>query len=191
MTKLIYVAIISAFVNNVVLSQGLGVDTALDGSKNMATSLRLSPGVLVITLVSSLITWPFGNYIFEKFGLSFLNSFCFLIIEAIIVWLFIKLVKVISVKTFEKYKALYSMIAVNSAVLGCIQNNVTVGYSFLRSTVNSFFGAVGFGIVVIILTGIRERIQYNDIPKPFEGVPILLVSAGLMAIAFYGFTGMI
>ncbi|MCQ2512848.1 MAG: electron transport complex subunit RsxA [Lachnospiraceae bacterium] len=191
MTKLIYVAIISAFVNNVVLSQGLGVDTVLEESKKMETSLRLSLGVLIITLVSSSITWPLGNYVFEKFGLSFLNSFCFLIIEAILVWLFIKLVKAISAKSFEKYKALYAAIAINSAVLGCIQNNVTVGYSFLRSTVNSFFGAIGFGIVVIILTGIRERIQYNDIPRPFEGVPILMVSAGLMAIAFYGFTGMI
>ncbi len=191
MTKLIYVAIISAFVNNVVLCQGLGIDEVLEGSKKMSTALRLSFGVLVITLISSVLTWPLGNYVFEKFGLSFLNSFCFLIIEVILVWIFIKIVKAISQKSYEKFKVLFSMIAINSAVIGCIQNNVNVGYSFIRSTVNSFFGAVGFGIVVIILCGIRERIQYNDVPKPFEGVPILLVSAGLMALAFYGFTGMI
>ena len=191
MTKLIYVAIISAFVNNVVLSQGLGVDSAIEGSEKMSTALRLSLGVLVITFVSSLVTWPLGNYLLEKFGLSFLNSFCFLIIGTILVWVFIKLMKLKSEKTYLKYKSLFSMIAINSAVLGCIQNNIIVGYSFLRSMVNSFFGALGFGIVVILLTGIRERIQYNDIPRPFEGVPILLVSSGLMAIAFYGFTGMI
>lgn len=191
MTKLIYVAIISAFVNNVVISQGLGINVALDGSKKMSTALRLSLGVLIITLLSSVITWPIGNYVFERFGLSFLNSFCFLIIEAVIAWVLLRLVKALSEKSYENYKAIFSMIAINSAVLGCIQNNVVVGYSFIRSTVNSFFGAVGFGIVVIILSGIRERIQYNDVPKPFEGVPILLVSAGLIALAFYGFTGMI
>ena len=118
MTKLIYVAIISAFVNNVVLSQGLGVDIAIEGSEKMSTALRLSLGVLVITFVSSLVTWPLGNYLLEKFGLSFLNSFCFLIIGTILVWVFIKLMKLKSEKTYLKYKSLFSMIAINSAVLG-------------------------------------------------------------------------
>ncbi|MBR2755340.1 MAG: hypothetical protein IKD64_05940 [Lachnospiraceae bacterium] len=84
-----------------------------------------------------------------------------------------------------------ALVIINSAVLGIILNNVEVGYSFIRSTVFSIFGGVGFGIAMILMAGVREKIKYNDIPGPFEGVPILLVTAGLMSIAFYGFTGLL
>ena len=89
------------------------------------------------------------------------------------------------------YSRILPLVVINSAVLGVILTNVQVGYSFLRSTVNSICGGLGFAVAVIILAGVRERIAFNDVPKPFEGVPILLVTAGLMSIAFYGFTGLI
>ncbi|MBR3241843.1 MAG: electron transport complex subunit RsxA [Parasporobacterium sp.] len=191
MTKLIYVAIMSAFVNNVVLGQMFGVNAAIRGSDKISYALRLSLSVIVVTFLSSVITWPIGTYLLDRFGLPVLQMIVFLLVEALITAALLKLVKA----KFHKQKKIYSqilpLIVINSAVLGIILTNVQVGYSFLRSTVNSVCGSLGFAAAVLILAGVRERIQFNDVPKPFEGVPILLVVSGLMAIAFYGFTGLI
>ncbi len=191
MTKLYYAAIIAAFVNNLVLTQSLGMDSLIRNSKDLATSIRISVSVLVVTVVSSLITWPIGRYVLDKLNISFLSTILFLLIEAALVWLVLYAMKKISVNMYDHYKELLALIIINSAVLGIILNNVEVGYSFIRSTVFSIFGAVGFGIAMILMAGVREKIKYNDIPGPFEGVPILLVTAGLMSIAFYGFTGLL
>ena len=120
-----------------------------------------------------------------------METIVFLLIEAAVVWLLLALVRKISEKKYQQLSPLLTLTIANSAVLGIILNNVSVGYSFVRSTVFSIFGAIGFGITLILMAGIRERIRYNDVPQPFEGVPILLVTAALMAIAFYGFTGLI
>ena len=191
MTKLIYAAIISAFVNNLVLTRTFGTNSLIRDSKDYGTALRLSGGILVITTLTSVITWPLGRYVLERFHLSALETILFLLIEAILVWIILALVKKISVPKYEKLHPMLTLVIVNSAVLGIILNNVSVGYSFIRSTVFSIFGAIGFGIALILMAGVRERIRYNDVPGPFEGVPILLVTAALMAIAFYGFTGLI
>ena len=191
MTKLIYVAIISAFVNNVVLAQMFGVNSALQGSEKVSTALRLSLSVIVVTFISSVITWPIGEFVLNRLGVSFLQTIVFLLVEAIVVAILVKLVNTKFSKKKKIYGQILPLIVINSAVLGIILMNVQVGYSFLRSTVNSVCGALGFAAAVIILAGVRERITFNDIPKPFEGVPILLVVSGLMAIAFYGFTGLI
>ena len=189
MTKLIYAAIISAFVNNLVLTRTFGTNSLIRDSKDYGTALRLGGGILVITTLTSVITWPLGRYVLERFHLSALETI--LLIEAILVWIILALVKKINVSKYEKLHPLLTLVIVNSAVLGIILNNVSVGYSFIRSTVFSVFGAIGFGIALILMAGVRERIRYNDVPGPFEGVPILLVTAALMAIAFYGFTGLI
>ncbi|MBO7729592.1 MAG: electron transport complex subunit RsxA [Lachnospiraceae bacterium] len=191
MTKLFYAAIIAAFVNNLVLTQSLGMDSFIRNSKDLATSVRIAVSVLFVTVISSLITWPIGRFVLDKLQISFLSTILFLLVEAALVWFVLYVMKKISVNLYEHYKELLALIIINSAVLGIILNNVEVGYSFIRSTVFSIFGAVGFGIAMILMAGVREKIKYNDIPGPFEGVPILLVTAGLMSIAFYGFTGLL
>lgn len=191
MTKLFYAAIIAAFVNNLVLTQSLGIDSLIRNSKDLATSVRISVSVLFVTVISSLITWPIGRYVLDKLHISFLSTILFLLVEAALVWFVLYVMKKISVPLYDHYKKLLALIIINSAVLGIILNNVEVGYSFIRSTVFSIFGAVGFGVAMILMAGVREKIKYNDIPGPFEGVPILLVTAGLMSIAFYGFTGLL
>lgn len=191
MTKLVYVAIISAFVNNVVLGQMFGVNAVIRGSDKISYALRLSLCVIVVTFLSSVITWPIAQYVLQRFDLTILETIVFLLVEAIIVSVLNKLADK-KLKTKKKiYGQILPLIVINSAVLGVILNNVQVGYSFLRSAVNSVCGGLGFAVAVVLLAGIRERIAYNDVPKPFEGVPILLVTAGLMAIAFYGFTGLL
>lgn len=191
MTKLIYVAIISAFVNNVVLGQMFGVNAVIRGSDKISYALRLSLCVIVVTFFSSVITWPIAQYVLQRFDLTILETLVFLLVEAIIVAVLNKLADAKLKSKRKIYSQMLPLIIINSAVLGVILNNVQVGYSFLRSAVNSLCGSLGFAIAVIILAGVRERIRYNDVPKPFEGVPILLVTAGLMAIAFYGFTGLL
>lgn len=191
MTKLFYAAIIAAFVNNLVLTQSLGMDSFIRNSKDIATSVRIAVSVLIVTVVSSLITWPIGRYVLDKLQISFLSTILFLLVEAALVWFVLFVMKKISVHLYDHYKELLALVVINSAVLGIILNNVEVGYSFIRSTVFSIFGGVGFGIAMILMAGVREKIKYNDIPGPFEGVPILLVTAGLMSIAFYGFTGLL
>ncbi|MBQ1285798.1 MAG: electron transport complex subunit RsxA [Lachnospiraceae bacterium] len=191
MTKLFYAAIIAAFVNNLVLTQSLGMDSFIRNSKDLATSVRIAVSVLIVTVVSSLITWPIGRYVLDKLQISFLSTILFLLVEAALVWFVLFVMKKISVHLYDHYKELLALVIINSAVLGIILNNVEVGYSFIRSTVFSIFGGVGFGIAMILMAGVREKIKYNDIPGPFEGVPILLVTAGLMSIAFYGFTGLL
>lgn len=191
MTKLVYVAIISAFVNNVVLGQMFGVNAALKESDRLGNALRLGVCVTVVTFLSSLVTWPVSEYLLSRFHLTYLQTIVFLVIEAVIVIVLKALTDKAAVKKAAVYSRLLPLVIINSAVLGIILTNVQVGYSFLRSAVNSLFGGLGFLLTVILLAGVRERIKYNDVPKPFEGVPILLVTAGLMAIAFYGFTGLI
>ena len=191
MTKLFYAAIIAAFVNNLVLTQSLGMDSFIRNSKDIATSVRIAVSVLIVTVVSSLITWPIGRYVLDKLQISFLSTILFLLVEAALVWFVLFVMKKISVHLYDHYKELLALVIINSAVLGIILNNVEVGYSFIRSTVFSIFGGVGFGIAMILMAGVRKKIKYNDIPGPFEGVPILLVTAGLMSIAFYGFTGLL
>jgi len=191
MSKFIYIAIISAFVNNLVLSQSLGISTIIEGSRKIKTSLQLSLGVFVITMFSSIISWPINKYVLEKLNITFLQTIVFLLIMAVLVWAMLVLIKKVNFIYYEDNRTLFTMIIVNSAVLGVILTNVQVGYGFLRSLLNAGCGAIGFGIAMIIMAGVREKIQYNDIPRPFEGVPILLVTAGLMSIAFYGFSALI
>jgi len=191
MTKLIYVAIISAFVNNVVLGQMFGVNAVIRGSDKMSNALRLSLSVIVVTFLSSMITWPISEFILGKLQIRLFQTIIFLLVESIIVAVLIALVNRFFSEKRKVYGRILPLTLINSAVLGVILTNVQVGYSFLRSTVNSVCGGLGFAIAVIILAGVRERIAFNDVPKPFEGVPILLVTSGLMAIAFYGFTGLL
>ena len=191
MTKLIYVAIISAFVNNVVLGQMFGVNAAIRGSDKISYALRLSLCVIVVTFLSSVITWPINAFLLGRFSLQSFQTIVFLLVEAIIVLVLTRIARRLEPERKRTYSRILPLVVINSAVLGVILTNVQVGYSFLRSTVNSVCGGLGFAIAVIILAGVRERIAFNDVPRPFEGVPILLVTAGLMAIAFYGFTGLI
>ncbi len=191
MTKLIYVAIASAFVNNVVLGQMFGVNAAIRGSDKIINALRLSTCVLVVTFLSSVITWPISEYVLGKLNISFLETIVFLLVEALIVGALVALLNKRNTAKSKIYIRILPLVVINSAVLGVILMNVQVGYSFLRSAVNSVCGGLGFAIAVIILAGVRQRIAFNDVPKPFEGVPILLVTSGLMAIAFYGFTGLL
>ncbi len=191
MAKLIYVALITAFVNNVYLTSSFGVKTALDGSYEVENALKISVSVLIVTSIASIITWPINEYFLTRYNITFLQTVVFLIIEFFICAISKTIIKKSSPELNRSFGNIPFLIPINSAVLGVILTNVQSGYSFIRSFVNSFCGALGFAIALLILSGIREKIRFNDVPAPFEGIPILLISSGLMAIAFYGFSSLL
>ena len=191
MRELLLIAIGSALVNNVVLSQFLGLCPFLGVSKKMNTAAGMGGAVIFVLTLSSLCTSLIYKFILVKTGMEYLQTIVFILVIAALV----QLVEMFLKKTIPAlYKSLgvyLPLITTNCAVLGVALLNVQNDYNVLEGTVNGFATAVGFTIAIVLMAGLREKIEYNDIPKPFQGMPIVLLTAGLMSIAFFGFSGLI
>lgn len=191
MKELLIIAIGSALVNNVVLSQFLGLCPFLGVSKKMDTAAGMGGAVVFVLTLSSFCTSLIYKFILVKTGMEYLQTIVFILVIAALV----QLVEMFLKKTIPAlYKSLgvyLPLITTNCAVLGVALLNVQNDYNVLEGTINGFATAVGFTIAIVLMAGLRERIEYNDIPKPFRGMPIVLLTAGLMSIAFFGFSGLI
>ena len=178
------------FVNNVVLSQFMGICPFLGVSKQMKSSVGMGAAVIFVMICATAITYPVYRLL-EHFGIEYLKTVAFILVIA----MFVQLVEIVMKKMMPPlYKALgvyLPLITTNCAVLGVALTNVQKEYNVLQGTVNGFATAVGFTISIVLMAGIREKIAYNDIPKSFQGFPTVLLTAGLMAIAFFGFSGLI
>ena len=191
MKELILIAIGSALVNNVVLSQFLGICPFLGVSKRTDTAAGMGGAVIFVITISSLLTSIIYNYLLVGLHIEYLKTIVFILVIAALVQ-FVEMFLKKSSPSFYKSLGVYlPLITTNCAVLGVALTNVQKDYGILPSVVNGFATAVGFTISIVILAGVRERIEYNDIPESFKGTPIVLVTAGLMAIAFMGFSGII
>ena len=191
MQSIILYLISAALVNNVVLSQFLGICPFLGVSKKINTAAGMGAAVLFVMTLASLITSLLYNFLLAPYHLTYLNTIVFILVIA-------ALVQFVEMFTKKMMKSLYNalgvyhpLITTNCAVLGIALINVQKDYSVLTSVVNGFGTAVGFTIAIVILAGIRERCEDNDIPESFKGTPIVLIISGLMAIAFCGFAGLI
>lgn len=190
MKELIMIIIGSALVNNVVLSLFLGLCPFLGVSKRTNTAVGMGGAVIFVITISSALCSIIYTQVLVRFHMEYLNTIVFILVIACLVQ-FVELV-------LKKYsRALYSalgvylpLITTNCAVLGVAIINVNKDYSLLPSVINGFGTAAGFTIAIVIMAGIRERIEYNDVPHSFKGSPIVLVTASLMAIAFFGFAGL-
>ena len=191
MKELLIIAIGSALVNNVVLSQFLGLCPFLGVSKKMDTAAGMGGAVIFVLTLSSFCTSLIYKFILVKTGMEYLQTIVFILVIAALV----QLVEMFLKKTIPAlYKSLgvyLPLITTNCAVLGVALLNVQNDYNVLEGTINGFATAVGFTIAIVLMAGLRERIEYNDIPKPFRGMPIVLLTAGLRSIAFFGFSGLI
>ncbi len=190
MGNLIAIAIGSAFINNVVLSQFLGICPFLGVSRRIKTAAGMGSAVVFVITLASLVAGLIYKYVLVPLNITYLQTIVFILVIA-------ALVQFVEMFLKKKIKALYQalgvylpLITTNCAVLGVVILNVTKSYNILEGIINGFATAVGFLVAIVILAGIREKIEYNDIPKPFQGMPIVLVTAGLMAIAFFGFSGL-
>ena len=191
MKELILIAIGSALVNNVVLSQFLGICPFLGVSKRTDTAAGMGGAVIFVITISSLLTSIIYNYLLVGLHIEYLKTIVFILVIAALVQFVEMFLKKSSPSLYKSLGVYLPLITTNCAVLGVALLNVQKDYGILPSVVNGFATAVGFTISIVILAGVRERIEYNDIPESFKGTPIVLVTAGLMAIAFMGFSGII
>lgn len=191
MKELLMIAIGSALVNNVVLSQFLGICPFLGVSKKVETAAGMGAAVIFVITLASFVTSVIDKVLLIPLKMTYLQTIVFILVIACLV----QFVEMFLKKTMQSlYQALgvyLPLITTNCAVLGVALTNATKEYSILTSTVNGFAVAVGFTISIILLAGIREKLEYNDISPALKGSPIVLVTAGLMAIAFCGFSGII
>ena len=190
MKELVLILVTSALVNNVVLSQFLGLCPFLGVSKSVDTAAGMGGAVIFVITLSSFVTSVIYKFILIPTNLTYLQKIVFILIIAALVQ-FVEMFLKKSIPSLYKALGVYlPLITTNCAVLGVALLNVQKNYGILEGTVNGFATAVGFTIAIILMAGIREKIKYNDIPKAFQGFPIVLLTAGLMAIAFFGFSGL-
>ena len=191
MKTLLLIAISSALINNVVLSQFMGLCPFLGVSKKIKTASGIGAAVIFVITISSLLAAVIYQYVLVPLNLTYLNTIVFILVIAALVQFVEMVLKKVSPSLYRALGVYLPLITTNCAVLGVALTNVSKGYNILTSVVNGFATALGFAISIIILAGIRERNEYNDVPESFKGMPITLITAGLMAIAFIGFSGII
>lgn len=191
MKELLLIAIGSALVNNVILSQFLGLCPFLGVSKKVETAAGMGVAVIFVITIASAVTSLIYTFVLQTLGLEFLQTIVFILVIAALVQFVEMFLKKSMKSLYESLGVYLPLITTNCAVLGVALTNVQKEYNFITSVVNGVGTAVGFTIAIILLAGIRERIEGNDIPYSFQGSPIVLITSGLMAIAFFGFSGLI
>ena len=192
------IAIGSAIVNNVVLSQFLGICPFLGVSKKTETAAGMGGAVIFVITLASLVAGVIYKFILANqalldmgIDLRYLRTIVFILVIASLVQFVEMFLKKNMPPLYESLGVFLPLITTNCAVLGVALNNVTKDYSILEGVVNGIATSVGFFIAIVIMAGIREKIEYNDVPKRFQGTAIVLITAILMSIAFMGFSGMI
>ena len=191
MKELILLIISAAIVNNVVLSQFLGLCPFLGVSKKVETAGGMGAAVIFVITIASLVTSLIYKSILATLGLTYLQTIVFILVIAALVQFVEMFLKKSMPALYESLGVYLPLITTNCAVLGVALNSVQYGYNILQSVVYGFGISVGFTIAIVILAGIREKMEYNDIPESWQGMPIVMVTAGLMSIAFFGFSGII
>ena len=191
MKELLLIAIGSALVNNVVLSQFLGLCPFLGVSKKVETSAGMGAAVIFVITIAYAVTSLVYTGILVNLHLEYLQTIVFILVIAALVQFVEMFLKKSMPSLYEALGVYLPLITTNCAVLGVALTNVTKSYNFVQSVVNGIGISVGFTIAIVMLAGVREKIEHNDVPYSFQGSPIVLITSGLMAIAFFGFSGLI
>ena len=191
MKELLLIAIGSALVNNVVLSQFLGICPFLGVSKKTKTAAGMGAAVVFVMTIASALSYVVYTQVLVRFGVEYLETIVFILLIAALVQFVEMVLKKFSPALYKALGVYLPLITTNCAVLGIVIINVQKSYSFIESIVNALGTGIGFTIAIIILAGLREKMEYNKISPSFKGMPIALITAGLMAIAFSGFAGIL
>ena len=181
----------AVFVNNYILSQFLGICPFLGVSKKVETAAGMGVAVIFVMTLASAATYLIYNFILAKLGINYLYNIAFILVIAALVQFVEMFIKKSSPALYQSLGVYLPLITTNCAVLGVAVTNMQSGYNFILSVLNGFGGAVGFAVAIVLMAGIRERVEQSDHPKAFDGFPFALVTAGLMSIAFFGFQGLI
>lgn len=189
-TTLFDIALGAILVNNFILAQFLGICPFMGVSKKMDTAVGMGFAVIFVMGLASALCYPV-NLLLDSLGLSYMRTVAFILVIAALVQFVEMFLKKFMKSLYQALGVYLPLITTNCAVLGVALTNVQKNYGILEGIVNGFATAVGFTISIVILAGIREKMEYNDIPESFKGMPIVLITAGLMAIAFCGFSGLL
>ena len=191
MGELLLIAVGAALVNNVVLSQFMGICPFLGVSKKVETAAGMGGAVIFVIAIASLVTNLIQQFILVQTGMEYLQTIVFILVIAALVQFVEMFLKKSVPSLYQALGVFLPLITTNCAVLGAAITITQKGYGIFTGLVYGIGTAVGFTIAIVLMAGIREKIEYNDIPESFKGTPIVLVTAGLMAIAFFGFSGLI
>ncbi|MDO4632805.1 MAG: RnfABCDGE type electron transport complex subunit A [Eubacteriales bacterium] len=191
MSELVLIIIGAALVNNVVLSQFYGLCSFLGVSRQTKTAAGMGAAVVFVITIASAVASLLYDFVLVPLNLEFLETIVFILVIAGLVQFVEMYLKKFRPALYESLGVFLPLITTNCAVLGAALKNVKDGYNFSQSVASGFGTAVGYMIAIVVLAGIRERMEDNTIAKPFQGMPVVLFTAALMAIAFNGFTGLI
>ena len=191
MKELLIIAIGSALVNNVVLSQFLGICPFLGVSKKVETASGMGGAVIFVITIASFIAGLIYKFILIPLHFEYLQTIVFILVIAALVQFVEMFLKKAMPALYNALGVYLPLITTNCAVLGVALTNVQKEYSIAQGVINGIGTSAGFALAIVILAGLREKIEYNDVTESFQGTPIVLITASLMAIAFFGFSGLI
>ena len=189
-TSLLSISLGAILIENFILVQFLGICPFMGVSKKMDTAMGMGIAVIFVMGVSSMVCWIINEYLLVKLGLDYMQTLTYILVIAALVQ-FIEMFLQKSIPSLYEALGIYlPLITTNCAVLGVVLLNTQRSYGFIESTVYGITGGVGFLVAILLFASVRERLEFAEYPKAFEGFPIALVSAGLIALSFMGFTGL-
>lgn len=191
MTDLILIFIGAVFVNNFVLSRFLGICPFMGVSKNVDTALGMTFAVMFVMTIAGIITWVIQYTVLNPFDLQYMQTIVFILVIASLVQLVEMVIEKTSPALYSSLGIFLPLITTNCAILGVAILNIQQEYRFLEMFVFTVASGIGFGLALALFAGIRERIDLSDVPVYFKGMPIAFISAGILALAFMGFSGLI
>lgn len=187
-----FIIIISAmFVNNIVLSKFLGICPFLGVSKKISTAVGMTAAVTFVITIATIVTWLLQTYVLDIFKLEFLQTVTFILVIAALVQMVEIILKKVSSSLYSALGIFLPLITTNCAVLGVAILTIQKDYNLLEGTVFAISNALGFGLSLIVFSAIREKIEFYNIPEGMKGAPIALLIAGILSLAFMGFTGIV
>ncbi|MBT9683419.1 electron transport complex subunit RsxA [Pseudoflavonifractor sp. MCC625] len=189
-TELFGIALGAILVNNFIFAQFLGICPFMGVSKKIDTALGMGMAVIFVMGVASAVCWPINHFILEKFNLVFMQTVTYILVIASLVQFVEMFLQKAMPSLYEALGVYLPLITTNCAVLGVVLQNTQNSYGFIESLVYGVTGGVGFLLAIVLFASVRERLEFAECPKAFEGFPIALVTAGLLALAFLGFSGL-
>lgn len=189
--NLIVILMSSVLVNNYVLSRFLGICPFLGVSKKLGQATGMGVSVIFVMLIATLVTWPIQHYVLDPMNLGYMQTIVFILVIAALVQ-FVEIVLKKFMPALHKSLGVYlPLITTNCAVLGVTINNITDGYNFAESIVSSLGCGLGFLLAMVLFAGVRSRLDESDVPECFKGLPVTLIAASFVSLAFFGFAGVV
>ncbi|MBQ9134339.1 MAG: electron transport complex protein RnfA [Clostridia bacterium] len=189
--NLIVILMSSVLVNNYVLSRFLGICPFLGVSKKLGQATGMGVSVIFVMLIATLVTWPIQHYVLDPMNLGYMQTIVFILVIAALVQ-FVEIVLKKFMPALHKSLGVYlPLITTNCAVLGVTINNITDGYNFVESIVSSLGCGLGFLLAMVLFAGVRSRLDESDVPECFKGLPVTLIAASFVSLAFFGFAGVV